>query len=478
MNNAKHLHNFISVWIVSLLNLILPIVIILCLGRFYSIEEFGNYSVAASFMSAIAVILTFGLGNVVSFEIAATNTKDNFKLANILFSGIIVLLIFSAIGLIIIVGLLFLLKYEAEITQLIIILCLGYWAMGATLVINGVFMGLKEMHLPAISAFLVILAAFIFVIPSLYFHCPLWQIALTWSLSQAVGCVISLWFLYRKGLLIKPVIKKKHIVLIIKRSLGIGLNNAISRFGANLTMILLPVYLNSYQIGIFSGAFKPFILLTFSGECVMRFFSPYIAGVRYKSKEKIEEYLAKMHKLVAFFTLTIVIIPIYFSDPLIKIVFGEKLLASAQYMTILAFGYLICYLPPQSQPLIALALEWKVIWCSIIRLVVSLIGIILLVPKYGVIGIAVAVNASFLSYWIMTVILYINEKLKPLEGLFSYFIFAVVTFSLGFIIRKWVSDGVVGVFFFLINSFLVSLLVYWSKSDKDVALSYIIKLRS
>jgi O-antigen/teichoic acid export membrane protein len=321
------------------------------------------------------------------------------------------------------------------------------------------------------------LTALVVVIPSLYFHLPLWEIALTWSLSQVVGCIISLWFLSKKNLLKKPMINKDQIVLIINRSLGIGLNNVISRFGANLTMILLPVYLTSYQIGIFSGAFKPFVLLTFSGECIMRFFSPYIAGVRYISKDKIEEYLATMHRLVTFFTLTIVILPVFFSDSLIELVFADKLLASARYMAILAFGYVICYLPPQSPPLMAIGMEWKVIWCSAIRLVINLIGIILLVPKFGIMGAVISVNLAFLSYWMVTLILYIKEKLNPVENLFSYLSFSTLAFLAGLVIKNWVSEGLSGVFLFLLITSLVSLLVYWSKSEKAVALSCITKLR-
>ena len=58
MNNSKHLTNFISVWMVSILTMIFPVVIILSLGRFYKVEEFGNYAVAASFMGTIAVFQT------------------------------------------------------------------------------------------------------------------------------------------------------------------------------------------------------------------------------------------------------------------------------------------------------------------------------------------------------------------------------------------------------------------------------------
>jgi len=453
--------------------MILPIVIILSLGRFYEVEEFGNYSVAASFMGAMAIFLTFGLGNVLSYEIAALKDKDRTKISGFIITGIIALVIFSVIGLSITGVLIYILNYKREIVVLVILLGLGYWALGATFVFNGVFMGLREMHFPAISASFVVLSAFILVIPSLYFHRPIWQIALTWSLSQYTGCLVSLWLLYRKGFFVRPTREKGQILLILKRSLGIGFDSVISRLGANLTNILLPVYLTSYQLGVFNGAFKPFVLFAFAGECCMRFFSPYIAGVRYESKEKIEKYLAIMHKLVAFFTLTIIITPIFFASPLIKFVFGEKLLASAPYMVVLAFGYLIFYLPPQTPSLMALGLEWRVIWCSIIRVLINLIGILILVPKFGIMGAVVAMSIAFLGYWLTSLFLYWKEQLSPVKGLSRYLAFAATTFLLGVVIKEGVSNGFAGVVLFMFTSCFLSLIVYWDKSEKGYAFLYI-----
>jgi O-antigen/teichoic acid export membrane protein len=271
-------------------------------------------------------------------------------------------------------------------------------------------------------------------------------------------------------------IKKGPVWLVLKRSMGIGFDSVISRLGANLTNILLPIYLSSYEIGIFNGAFKPFVLLAFSGESCMRFFSPYIAGIRDGSSDKIEEYLALMHKLVAFFSLTILIIPVFFSSSLISLVFGDQLLASAPYMSALAFGYVIYYLPPQSPPLMALSLEWKVIWCSIIRLCSNLIALIIFIPGFGIMGAVIAMNLSFFSYWVTTLILYRLTKLRPVKKPLKYFTFAATTFTLGWSVNKWFSEDLIGVFVFLIVSGLFSIIIYWDKEEKQMAILHTTKL--
>ena len=452
--------------------MILPIVIILFLGRFYKVEEFGNYAVAASFMGTIAIFLTFGLGNVVSFEIAAVSDRNKSKMSGLIISSFIALAIFSGLGFVVAGSALYLLHYNSQIILLVILLGFGYWFIGANSVLGGVFMGIKEMHVPAISAFVILLSAVLSVFPCLYLHCPIWKIAAAWSLSQGIGCLVTLFFLYKNGFLVKTKITKGQIWLMIRRSLGIGFDSIISRLGANLTIILLPLYLTSYQIGVFNGAFKPFMLLAFPGECCMRFFSPYIAGIRYGSKEKIEEYLSVMHKLVAFFSLTILIAPVFFSSPLIKFVFGEKLLESVPYMVVLAFGYMIYYLPPQSPPLMALGLEWKVVWCSIVRLISNLIALVIFIPKYGIMGAVIAINVSFFGYWITTVLLYQGARLRPVKNLFKYIVFASTSFSLGWAVSKWFSDELLGIAVFLIISGLFSLIIYWDKSEKQMAISY------
>lgn len=472
MNNNKHLKNFFSVWIVSILTIILPIVIILSLGRFYEVEEFGNYSVAASFMGTIAIFLTFGLGNVISFEIAAVSERDKSQVPVLIISSLIALAVFSCLGFFLAGAAISLLHYNTQIISLIILLGFGYWFIGANSVLGGVFMGLKEMHIPAFSAFVILLSAILSVFPCLYFHCPVWKIAAAWSLSQGMGCLITVFFLYKNGFFVKTKITKSQIWLMVRRSLGIGFDSIISRLGANLTNILLPLYLTSYQIGVFNGAFKPFVLLAIAGECCLRFSSPYIAGVRYKSKERVQEYILLTHKLITFFTLTLLILPVFFASPMLNIVFGSKLIESAPYMTILAIGYMVFYLPPQSPPLIALGWEWKVVWCSIVRLLVNIIGIVIFIPKYDILGAAIAVNISFMGYWATTVFLYHKARLKPINGFMRYILFTTVVIVLGIAIKQWLSGDLVGIITFLILSCLLSIIVYWDKSEKRKAISY------
>ncbi|MFX0203154.1 MAG: oligosaccharide flippase family protein, partial [Candidatus Hodarchaeota archaeon] len=399
MKDSKHLTNFISIWIVQILRMAVPAIIILLLGRFYRVEEFGAYSVATSFMAAFSIFLTFGVASSVSYEIAAIDGGQKSKITGFLLSGFAVFALFSIIGFSVIAVALYSLKYYREIILLILLLGLGYWIMGAHSILTAVFLGLKEMSYIAISSFAVLMATIVFVVPLIYFLRPLWEVAITWSLCQGVGLILTGWLLHTRGFLAKPEIKKGQTFDLLKRSFGIGLDSAIYRLGANLTNILLPIYLSSYQIGIFNGAFRPFVLLVLGNQCCIQFLSPYIAGDRYKTKNVVEQKLAILHKLSTFFTLTVLVVPLFFAEPLCRMIFGDHLLNSAPYMQVLALGYFLYYIPPYVAPLKALGLEWKVLWSSTIQVIVNLFSIVLLVPIWGITGAVFSVIFAFASYW-------------------------------------------------------------------------------
>ena len=472
MPSKIHLTNFLSVNITSLIDMILPIVVILSLGRFYKVEEFGNYSVAAAFMSAMAIFLTFGLGNVISYEVAAVKSENKMVISAILYSGILALLVFSIIGFSLISILIVLLRYSNEVIILIWLLGLGYWSIGLISAFNGVFMGLREMHYPAVSALSVVIAAFIIVIPTIFFHRPIWQIALSWSLCHSVGCIVSLGLLCKKGLLIKSHFEKQRLELILKRSLGVGFNNVINRVGVNLTNMAIPLYLSSYQIGVFNGALKPFVVFAVASTNALRFFSPYIARMKNEPMQNIEYYLAITHKVVAFFALTIMVVPIFYAEPITKFIFGNNLIDSSPYMSVLALGYVLFFLPPQTPPLMALGLEWKVVWCSLSRVIFNLFGILIFVPKYGIMGAVYAVNLSLIAYWFSTIVCYWSEKIKPVDNINRYLTFSIVSVMLAYLVRIWMSNQLYGIILFMLLSWSISLIIYWGKHEREIALLY------
>ena len=109
----------------------------------------------------------------------------------------------------------------------------------------------------------------------------------------------------------------------------------------------------------------------------------------------------------------------------------------------------------------ALGLEWKVIWASIVRLFLNLVALVIFVPKYATMGAVIAINISFFGYWVTTLVLYKRSGLRPVKNLFKYFMFAAIILFSGWAINSWVSGELLGVAIFFVISFIFSLIIYY-----------------
>jgi len=175
---------------------------------------------------------------------------------------------------------------------------------------------------------------------------------------------------------------------------------------------------------------------------------------------------------VAFFALTIMVVPIFYAEPITKFIFGNNLIDSSPYMSVLALGYVLFFLPPQTPPLMALGLEWKVVWCSLSRVIFNLFGILIFVPKYGIMGAVYAVNLSLIAYWFSTIVCYWSEKIKPVDNINRYLTFSIVSVMLAYLVRIWMSNQLYGIILFMLLSWSISLIIYWGKHEREIALLY------
>jgi len=474
--NSNYISNYISIIFVYFTRMLIPFLIIILIGRFYSPEEFGRYAVATSFMGVLGLFLIFGTSNVTSFEIASLRKGEEElqkKIAEILKTCIIILLIFSVIGLFLMSIILSFINYNKEITKIIIALFFGYFFMAFNSVMCAVFIGIKEMKWIIPSNIANLISVVIIVLPFIYLKKPLYLIALLWSLSQFVGIIVTTYLLKKNGFLVDSKITKSKIYRLIKRSIGVGLDNVIYKLGVNLTNIILPFYLAEVQIGIFNGAFKPFVLLIAGNQITIQFFIPYLASRRNEGKQEKERILHIFHKLNVLFTCTIIIMPLFFSNFLNRFFFGNKLTESIPYMVLMTLGYFIYYLPPYAVPLKAFGKEWKVIYSSLGQLMINLFAIIILVPKYGVKGAVYAVIMAFLAYWLINILIYIKEKIRPISNIFNYFLFIVFSLLNGFLIQTFLYQNIYSIFLFIIINFIVAYLIFFTKKDKRLFISFL-----
>lgn len=473
---SRHISNYISTVLVYFLRMLIPVIIVILIGRLYSTEEFGRYAVALSFMGVLGLFLTFGVSHVAGYEIASIKPnplKQPDRIKEILKACITILLFFSGTGLLLMLGGLAVLNYSMALNKIIIAMFFGYFFMAFNSVLSAVFVGIKDMRWIIPSILTTLVSVVVIVLPFILLKKPLPLIAALWSASQFTGIIVSGYLLKRMNLWFSLKSKSREFFRLTKRSIGVGLDNVIYKFGVNLTNIILPLFLTEVQIGIFNGAFKPFVLFIAGNQITFQFFNPYIASRMHEKKKEKEKVLNIFHKINVIFTCSVIILPIFFSGLLNRIIFGNKLLDSIPYMFLLGFGYFIYYMPPYSNALKALGKEWKVVYSSVGQLIINLIGIVILVPKYGVKGAVYAVMLAFLGYWMINAFLYVREKIRPVTNVTYFIIFIMLSFINGFLINRFFNQKFYSILLFLLINSILAYFVFLTRKEKREIFSYI-----
>lgn len=455
-SHYTHFKNLFGIFLNHFISYLAPVIIVILVGRYYSPSDFGVYSVAVSFMSVFAIFLSLGLGRVVTFEVAHLNSFDRKQIPPFIGNAVASFLIISVFGSLAIAVFLIFLKYDWYLIKVILALALGYWFLNFGNLFVSVFIGLKKMLLPVVFSASILIGAIIFVLPAVFLQKDILLIALLWSIARGLGLLAISLIIFNRSL-ISWKIQFGKIRYILKRSIGIGLDNVIYRLGANLTNILLPLFLTAHAIGIFNGAFRPFILLTMPHQVLFLFFSPYLAEKRDDIKSG-ENRLHLFHEITAFVNIFMMLIPYFFSETVCKVIFGRNLLSSAPYMKLLAIGYLIYYFPPFTAPLKAFGMEWKVLKSSIAQIAINLSGLIILTPYLGVQGAVISVISAYITYWCVTVYIYWKDRIRPVKHWTRLGVYLVGSFVAGNVIKTWNNEWNILIFFSFM--FLFTFLIF------------------
>jgi O-antigen/teichoic acid export membrane protein len=141
----------------------------------------------------------------------------------------------------------------------------------------------------------------------------------------------------------------------------------------------------------------------------------YIAE-KYKDRAHLLSYIKKYWILFGLLT-TVLFVTLYFArEPVIKLLYGEEYILSAEYLKVFLFGLIATFMLriPLGNLLAAVGkANWGVV-ISVITLGVNAVGNYFLITKFGVIGAAYATN---IAYWVSGILalcmfLWYLKKLK------------------------------------------------------------------
>lgn len=470
---SSHIANLIATGTVQFLDVTVPIVFVVLIAQQYGMSELGKYSIATAVSAFATIFFGTGISNAVCFEIAA-HQKNHSRQGKTLQAGFIIWL--STVCVVVPVTILFawLITRDIEAVWLICAIMLGSILKTLTRLFNAVLRGRREIGeitWPAlISTFLIL----VFVIPLLLNKVDLIFVCLTCSCCHLFLVLLSYKLIFNRKLIDWSKCSLSDCFALGFRSIPLTLEALVYRGNSILLVMLLPLWLTNYEIGIFNAGFKPFIVAVFPTDCLLQFSLPYIAGSKNLSAASFNQRIQLLHKASFWCSVVACGFIATFSESIAKFLSGnaDTELEIARTMSVLAIAFAVYYLPPYAAICKALNNSKIALNCAFVQSLTMIISVCVLTPIYGQWGPVFSLVLAYTVYWLCEIRGFINLGLQPVAGITRYFLF-LVGFGLSIYAIQLISNDIKAVGCFILSIICCSLVFFWNREDLNLMLRFL-----
>lgn len=388
----------------------LGVITTMLLTRYLGPGEYGNYLFAITFFTFFAVLANWGT-DLITVREAASREKEADKILGNMFLVRGILGIMAAItGLVLLVVLDKLGKFDAERIPLLVIFGLILTTMFKD---SGeiVFKTFLKMRLMAITEILASLITFVligfFIWQKFGMEMFLWAILI----GQIMGAGFCFW---RAGKIIKLDFKWdwQLIKKILRETLPMGGILILFTLYTNLDRFMLQAMQKSEALGFYGTAYKIQDVLVLGAAYLMNSLLPIFS--RATIEERKELYARAFWVLAAMAVIVWLGVQI-FAPLMIKILAGESFAASVLALRLLSFATVMSYFNHLTGfTLIAIRRQGVSFWIAIISLSVNFLINLYAIPRFSFYGAAGVTFLTELTTLLLTsVALYRAGGLRP-----------------------------------------------------------------
>ena len=389
MNEKKTLiSNFLSLALVQGLNFLLPLLVVPYLLYTLGVEVFGLLAMATALTSYFMILSDYG------FNVTAVNEvsihRDNPQKLNEIFSAVMSIKIaLMLLGLSLLLLSLFIFQ-ELNQNLLIYLLTFGM-VLGEILFPIWFFQGIEKMGYIAILN----------IVAKLFFLIAIFIFVKEKEDAYLVPLFNSLGFIFVGFISLFYMIKKFKIQFIwqpysvLRRYFLLGWHIFLSKLAVTLysssNVFVLGVFTNHLVVGYYAIAYKVLTALTNVGDVVNQVFFPYLAKKWAENKSIYYQVFYNILKKILLGMSFVSLLLFIFAKEIVLLLSGQEILVSIELLQIMSFYLILAPLGGfYSQSFVtqnqSVYVTKSTFWTLFVNL--TLIGI--LIPLYGVYGLAVA----------------------------------------------------------------------------------------
>jgi O-antigen/teichoic acid export membrane protein len=202
--------------------------------------------------------------------------------------------------------------------------------------------------------------------------------------------------------------------------LGITLLNMVMLW---TTILFVGYFKPSEDVAIYSAAMRLVDFLPLPLLAIAYTYLPIATKLHAEGQQnRLNSLYSAVTRWCCLVSLPIAFVLIVDAEFVLKLLFGNRYLASAEILRILCLGYLFhAFLGPNAMTLLALGRTYPMIVSSLIGATINSILCIVLIPIYGISGAAIALSFSLISMNLMiSAHLYLLYSIHPLSR--KYFV--------------------------------------------------------
>ncbi|MFO7872571.1 MAG: flippase [Candidatus Undinarchaeales archaeon] len=243
--------------------------------------------------------------------------------------------------------------------------------------------------------------------------------ALSFIFSACVAFYLlnnKIFSVFNKKIKSKPVYKN-----LLNFSVPLMFASVLLSLIGKLDTLMLGIFSTSAQVGIYNAAFPTAFLLTLVLGSTEMIFMPMSSEMLAKNlMDEIRSVFHVVTKWMFSITFPLLLLMVFFSRPLLRILFGAEYVSGAAALSILAAGYFVASaVGPTGATLQTLGKTKIFLMNNIVVLGINVALNLYLIPLYGIVGAATATAVSFALWNLLTLFeVYYFSKIQPFRFVF------------------------------------------------------------
>ena len=412
--------------------------------RYLTVEDFGGYTLAFSFLAFFHPAVDMGLNTIASREIA----KDPAKVHSLLSGVIFLKVILATLAILLIFGLVNLLGYPLHNQHLILVASFSLFntvlsTLEVVLIVRHrlIWLGLAQIF--SSTAFLL----------TVYGVIALGRGASALIAAQILSVSLSYFIILPtiKGYFrLNKKIAWQIVFVTFKQALPLGVASVVAACYFNIDIIILSKMMNESAVAFYGSATRVLGLMLFIPHAIMMSLFPVLT----RSKKQGDNDFSRVYKHI-FHTLMLIGIPLaiwgsFFARPIIELIYTHTYHPAISVLKLLVWaGVGIFASQLMYHTLVVVNKQKTVLLISCFSLISNLCLNFLLIPIYGINGAAMAtVISEFAVAGIGIGLLVYHERLFPFSReLYGVFIISMTTYLLALSMQE--TNLIVASFIFL-----------------------------